>query len=437
MQTQKDHLHAYQTLVGRMSSALLRGDTAHGEQPAHRSRLGLVLGLVLGLLAAGGFWVYGLIKPGGNTSWKATGVVVLEKETGNRYVYLGGQLRPVLNQASAYLWLGASSARIVSVSRASLAGVPRGAPFGIPRAPDEVPPAGSLVRGAYLLCLTPVAGTMVLDAPDARRAAPAPDGTYLWVADPSGGQYLIWHDRKLPIQDATVPPALGLPARQPPVAPWTWLGVLLTGPSIGAAPIASYGRPGPRVAGRPHNVGDLLVQANPNGTKQDYVVLADGVSPVGPTDFALLQAKWGGAATPVTAAELVAAPHSSSTMDHLPDLVSSKPSPGRSCIRLSPQGTGLVEEMVVFDEAPVGRGVVLAPASAMYVASVPAPTGTGQKPDRYLITDRGIKYPLRDDESITALGYGGVEPLPMPADVLATLGTGPELSRAAVGVTQP
>jgi type VII secretion protein EccB len=434
MQTQKDHLHAYQTLVGRMSSALLRGDTAHGEQPAQRSKLGLVLGLVLALLAATGFWVYGLIKPGGNTRWRVKGTVIVEKETGNRYVYLGGELLPVLNQASLYLLLG-SAAPVVSVSRASLAGATRGAPVGIPGAPDELPPAGSLVRGGWLLCLTSVSGTMVLDAPAAGRATPPPGGTYQWVADDSGRQYLIWHDRKLPIQDDTVPPALGLPAGPPPVAPYAWLDSLPTAPAVGAPAIPGYGQPGPRVGGRPHRVGDLLFQANANGTRRDYVVLADGVAPVGPTDFALLQAKRGGAAAPVVAADLVAAARSASTVDQTPDLLPAKPSAGRFCVRQRPQGTDLRVDTVRYDEGDPERAVVLAPATGLYVASVPVPAGPGRKPDRYLITDQGIRYLMSDDQTITALGYGGVEPLPMPAEVLATLRTGPVLSRSALGVS--
>jgi hypothetical protein len=66
---------------------------------------------------------------------------------------------------------------------------------------------------------------------------------------------------------------------------------------------------------------------------------------------------------------------------------------------------------------PGGRGPL--------VAEQPAPgvTTTGTV---YLITDQGIKFALADSAQ-TALGYGDVAPMPVPAALLALVPTGPAL----------
>jgi len=46
--------------------------------------------MIIAVLLCGGFAVYGLINPGGATEWKQPGSIIVEKETGNRYLYLGG-----------------------------------------------------------------------------------------------------------------------------------------------------------------------------------------------------------------------------------------------------------------------------------------------------------------------------------------------------------
>ncbi|MET0134643.1 MAG: type VII secretion protein EccB, partial [Kibdelosporangium sp.] len=61
------------------------------------------------------------------------------------------------------------------------------------------------------------------------------------------------------------------------------------------------------------------------------------------------------------------------------------------------------------------------------------PLAAGRRtPDRYLITDQGVKYLIPDDESATALGLGGSPPVPIARELLTALPTGPALSRAAL-----
>src|SRR5215475_483997 len=106
MQSKKDQLQAHNFVVGRLRSALLRGDADAIETPTRRFSAAGFAGLLVGALLVAGFGVWGLIFPGGNRGWQAPGTIIVEKETGTRYLYLGGTLRPVLNLASARLLAG-------------------------------------------------------------------------------------------------------------------------------------------------------------------------------------------------------------------------------------------------------------------------------------------------------------------------------------------
>ena len=117
--------------------------------------------------------------------------MIVEKETGALYLYLprtaldsggstaqqpgqtprtpqapgqGGQgddanmiLVPVRNTTSALLIRG-SGMKKVSVSRESLAGIPRGPEIGIAQAPTSVPLAASIRSAPWAMCATAVAG---------------------------------------------------------------------------------------------------------------------------------------------------------------------------------------------------------------------------------------------------------------------------------------
>jgi hypothetical protein len=61
VQTQKDHVHAYTFLMGRMSTALVAGEISGPEVPGRRARRGFVIGAALAVLILIGFFVYGLI----------------------------------------------------------------------------------------------------------------------------------------------------------------------------------------------------------------------------------------------------------------------------------------------------------------------------------------------------------------------------------------
>lgn len=438
MQTQRDHVHAYQFMVRRMTSALVDGDPSALEPPARRSLTGLVIGVVLALLVAVGFGVFGIIVPGGNYAWQQPGAILVEEETGTRYVMLDGTLHPTLNQASAMLLAGKDAA-MHTISHNSLAGLPHGAPVGILGAPDPLPRPDALYRGALLLCLS------IPDDGGAASATLLPAGSgvtepsiqdYLLVRGPDGVSYLAWRGAKHRLADDAVAVALGLPTAVE--VPRLWLDLLRDGPEIGPPDIPGAGEPGGEIRGARRDVGQLFEQPA-SGGRQFFVLLRDGLARLSETDFTLLAAT--SRPLPITPAEVVAAPESGDTSlrDRLPDLTGVRPMQTADqsvCVSQVPTGTRVVAGIVLARRVPATAapgevGVALPPSSGLLVGAVPIPDGQ-RRPDRYLITDQGRVYAVPDDESMVALGLGRAKPVAMNARLLSALPAGPILSRQAL-----
>ena len=129
--------------------------------------------------ALAGVGVYGLIVPGGNKAWQTGDVIVVEKETGTRFVYVDGRLHPVTNYVSALLALGKKAGP--RACRASRWPTYRGGRGSVsPDAPDALPDRGRLLTGGWTLCSEPamdVAGAetsesvLMVGRPPAGRAA--------------------------------------------------------------------------------------------------------------------------------------------------------------------------------------------------------------------------------------------------------------------------
>ncbi|MFD0276380.1 type VII secretion protein EccB [Kitasatospora sp. NPDC127111] len=451
MQTRRDHVQSYQFAMGRLASALVGGDPGQGDSPTRRSALGTVLGAGVAGLLCGGFAVAGLLAPPASTAWRKDGAVVVEKETGNRYVYLDGELRPARNQASALLIAGGRAAP-ETVPAKVLAGTPRGVPVGIPDAPDAVPAAAGLLTGAWARCLrtdvrgvpapgaaggggtagsagagpaggaAPPAQTLVFGpAADALPGLPA-DRAAL-VAGPDGARHLLVGDTKYPVPADSALIALGLDDRPAVAVPADWLAAVPTGAPLAASAPPGAGAPAGTVAGQSTVTGQLF-RTGPGADAHHYVQRADGLAPVGPTEYALLAALPGAPAPrTVTAADLATAPLSADrgALNRLP-AVTGLPAPdaGALCLRTGPGGT------VRLVLAPVlARPVVLPPGTGV-LATAPA----GGPP--YLVTEQGARYRITDGDALRALGLGDARrALTLPADVLALLPEGPALGRAA------
>ena len=442
MQTRRDHLHAYRFAMGRLATALVSGDPGRGDSPTARAALGTFMGAGVVLLLCAGFGVYGLISPPANTSWRTAGSIVVEQQTGSRYLYLDGELRPVLNYASALLILG-TGATVRDASSASLNHTPYGSPVGIPDAPDTLPAPTALLSGPWTQCLrSDVPGGEVVDFDPAGHTAGLPADHQLLISGPHGNRYLLFNGVLYPVPSTSALIALGLDGDQALHAPQAWLSALPTGPALAAAPISGSGRPAARVAGQPTDVGQLFATAGA-GTGHEFVMTGDGVAPVGATEAALLAARPGTPAVrTVAATDLASAPVSSAPAPggSLPDVLDA-PAPALGstavCLRQQSDGAALSSQVVV-EHGPAATGdrtVLIPPTGGVLAVDQQQVAQQASDPQTYLVTDQGIAYPLGDGQAEQDLGLGSTGAMPLPESVLAVLPRGPVLDSSAARLT--
>jgi type VII secretion protein EccB len=468
MQTKRDQVQSHLCVVGRLNAAIVSGEPDAPDPPMRRVLTGGVTGLVVGALVVAGFGVYGLIKPGGSTDWKTEGALVQVKESAARYVYLGGELHPVVNFASAKLIAGQDS-HLASVHENTIKNAPHGLPVGIPGAPDALPKAGSLKGQDWSVCAAPVASdstgkatdqvVLSLNAPSPAAAGTREDGVLVQSSDTT--KYLIWHGRRHRFSTATGPFALGYRGIAPYPVAAQWLNMLPAGADLAPPPIPGRGNTGSDIGGRSTRVGQVFVASNPGTAKQYFVLFGDGLRQVNETladlvlgDPATTAAYQGQtvAALPLQAA--AAAPHLAPGGQGAGDLPPSPPhvtqAAGHPVCAVahagSPQGA-TVEVVVPRGGLPAGGvpvadndprtadRVVVTPGTGMLARSLPAPGN--ESGAEYLVTDLGVKYPLPSADAISALGYEGAAPVPVPPSMLDLLPTGPALDRTRATATQP
>ncbi|MGW4826371.1 type VII secretion protein EccB [Amycolatopsis japonica] len=449
MQTSRDHVHAYQFMTRRMTMALLSGEPDSGDIPARRARLGLVFGVLAAVLLLIGFLVYGLISPGGNTTWQRPGTIVVERESGTRYLYRDGLLKPALNFSSALLAAGRAS-HVELVSRSSLANVRRGTPFGIPGAPDALPGRTDLFAGNALACVPGIASrpitvtTLVVDPRSEVVALPA--GTRLRVAGPDGMEYVIQDSMKYPLVEPTALIALGLDTAPSAVVPGSWLSELATGPAIAAASVPDAGRPGGQVGDRSYAVGQLFQVKAVEGDRY-FVLLSDGLAPMSRTEFALMAAH-GEQAVTLDPAVATAAKRSAETslLARLPDLAGGPlAAPAKAlCVRHDRGATATAGQLMRMDSgeaaAAVARGAAVSatPGGGVFAVQV-AQAGPEQATKvvaRYLVTEQGLKYSIPDNESLELLGLSGAPMVTVDGEVLDAVPSGPALTIAALSAAE-
>ncbi|WP_089099946.1 type VII secretion protein EccB [Streptomyces hyaluromycini] len=442
MQTRRDHVQAYQFAMGRLASALVSGDPGRGDSPTRRSALGSVFGVGMAVLLCAGFGVYGLISPAAKEDWRKDGAIVLEEDTGNRYVYANGELRPVRNYASALLIAGERTAP-ETASAKSLAGVPHGTPVGIQGAPDTVPTASALATGAWARCLPGQGaqgakeaaghGQALLFGGSAAALVALPADRQVLLTGPGDTRYLLLRGVKYPVPGDSTLIALGLDDQAALPATADWLAAVPTGAALAAPVPAGAGKAAGQVAGQTSKVGQLFRTStdgtgNTGGTVHYYVMRSDGLARVNATEYALLAARPGAPAPrQVGQSDIAVAPVSAddATTGRVPDLSGVRALAGGTvCLTEASDGRARITV------GTPGAGGIVLPAGGGVLA-VPDGSPAGDRTE-YLITEQGLKYRIADTDAERALGFGdGKRRLTLPAGVLALVPDGPALSRAA------
>ncbi|WBB55554.1 type VII secretion protein EccB [Verrucosispora sp. WMMD573] len=463
MPSRRDQVQSYQFFVQRMTSALVAREPDPEAAPFRRlggAGFASVMVAVLCLAAVG---VYGLLRPGGATKWKEGGAVILEKETGTRYLYREGRLHPVLNYASALLAME-TAAPTISVSRNSLVGTPRGPRIGIPFAPDALPPAGRILEGPWTLCTQParnaaggVVATTVLTVGRAPGGGREPGDSALLVRDRKTDRlHLVWRDHRYEIRSEKIV-LEGLTMSAEPVVEvgGAWLNALPAGEPI--APRRVVDRGATSTALPDARVGQVFVVESQGGSRQYYLAERTRLVPITPVQADVVMADgetqlaYPGEARPypieLAAGTAAAAPKAAAPAqgrhrapEQRPEIARLAGDQPAICAAYQPgtdEPTLLLDAQVQPVREPVRTGeqtgdgipladrVVIEPGHGVLVAAVSSPdqeTGTLN-----LVTDLGHRYPLASEGVPAILGYAKVQPVRLPASLVVRLPEGPVL----------
>ena len=454
MLSRRDLIHSRQHLRQRLVCAVVSHRPDPLDWAGRHATTAMFAGLMVLVIALGGTAIYGKIFPGGSKAWRKCDAVIVERETGAKYVcgVTAGKLHPTLNFASASMIIG--STKQVVVARASLTW-PRGEPVGIDGAPDNLPEPKRLLKGRWSLCSvirpdetgTGRPSTVVLVGASPAGGQAVGDRA-LMVAGPDGGRQLIWRGTRYPIsKPEIVLPVLGLaPAQGVPVGA-AWLAPIPVGATLGPIEVTGVGQVLPKLPRM--KVGQLARVTNADGTTRFYLAQQQGLQEVtelqkslvrtnntqppvtlSPTDLAtpgltiMSPMTWTGIAPPTT----------------MPSFASPRTAEQSICATLGnrlPVGVVLdgslpsTADRITPSKQPAGRAPV---ADAVIVPATYGALVTGLASDnapdgaRALVTDLGIRYALADADSAKAMGLSGT-PVPVPAGLLDLLPEGPSLDR--------
>ncbi|MFF3376836.1 type VII secretion protein EccB [Streptomyces sp. NPDC002680] len=469
MQSKRDQVQAHMFVMGRLTSSMLRADPDAPESPQGRTNRGVVIGVVIAVLISAGAFVLGLLKPGTKDSWQATGTLVVNKETGSRYLYLDGRLRPVRNYSSARLLMGADM-KVVTVGSASLRDTPHGAPVGIDGAPDALPGGGDLDTGPWQVCSGTASGSTGTTLAVGREATASglPTTRALLVTGPDKADYLVWRGSKLRLDDASnAREALGYGSTPRTAVSAAFLNSLPSGPDLAPQQVQDKGAAGPSLGGLRTRLGQVFRVAVPGTAERYYLLESTGLTPLTATGAALLlgdpdtQEKvydGGPAQVAVLGADALngrLTPGTSEAAQN-PDLPQAPPEvvgideDTTACVRITTSAEGPRVSVAIETAAALGPAAQAPPEgltpACLPVARITVRPGGGALVRAlgaggsqvggtlYLVTDTGMKYRVGTAKALSALGYSEGQANGLPSPLLAMLPTGPDLSAEAAVV---
>jgi type VII secretion protein EccB len=443
MRTKREQVAAHRFIVRRIISAMVSGEPETLDLPMRRMAMSAIAGTAIAALVFAGFWVVGLIWPGGAQSWQVDGAIIVEEETGTRFVYWEGQLHPVRNYASALLITSSGDREVHTVHQESLADTPRGGLLGISDAPDALPTADLFVSTPWQTCsardpIDPTAfDSHVVIGEELGHGTPLDDsGVLLSQGDKV---FLVVGNTKYLVPSKKAMPALGADEEQIIAADSVLVNSLYTGPDL-KIEVPKMGDKGRELDGESYDIGAVFTNND-----RYYVLLDDGLAAIGELAAELI----GTTQVPLSTSEVAA--NGSDSVIEPADFPSSRPqmvsdmagddtaicsvySGGELSVRMySPIPQRLSDNTMT---APTGEADevntadhVLLPGG--YGALIRAESSPGAKGGTvYLVTDQGWKFGLTAD-TLAAFGYKDVRATAVPSSLVALLPTGPNLTQAA------
>ncbi|REE96583.1 type VII secretion protein EccB [Thermomonospora umbrina] len=461
MQSRRDLYQAHRLMMQRVGLALLQAEPDTAESPMKRLTIGAFSGAMAALIIAGVFGIWGLLSPGGAKGLDKGGILIIEKETGTKYIYDANskKMLPVANYASAMLALN-SSGKVErrSVSRKSLRRFERGPMIGIAGAPDSLPDSKQLIKGPWSVCVRRAeAATGVSQMYTALAAGREVGGRALGdgeaLAVKSGGQsWVIWKGNRmrLGLSDAQATSITG--GTQAVEVAGTWLNAIPATGDFVDPPVSGRGEQTTRAPGGQGRVGQIF-RADPGGGRSAlwYVLLKDGLSAISETQAQLLLSNpattqaYPGAQARFLPVDVPTASSVQSAIrlfsDALPPTLprfarwdtmaplcvvyaggsvtaarltigGSLPAPSSSALGTGAGGGSAVDQVVL----PPGGAALVGLAS-----------GSGAVSSLSIVSDQGIRFALPSPEIAAKLGFDASKATPVPSSVIHLIPSGPAL----------
>ncbi|MEV0252244.1 type VII secretion protein EccB [Nocardia sp. NPDC050712] len=475
--TTRAQVNGYRFLLRRLDHALVRRDVRMLHDPMRSHSRSLLVGAVLGLLITAGAAIMAFLRPVGAIG---DAQIVMGKESGALYVIVADQegrqkLHPVLNLASARLISGSSESP-TSVKDSKLAPMARGSLVGIPGAPSSLPGSGFGATSEWSLCdrvklsaggsavsATGVDTTVIAGNPELNQRIRRTGAEEAILVRREDKTYLLYEGKRAEVDmtNSVMTRTMQLSAHRPRPAGTGFLDAAAAVPPLAAPTIPLAGSPGPgRLSDVP--IGGVISVAGNGGSRELYVVLADGVQRI--TEFAadvLRTANSQGmrdikAVTPdvLTGIAQVRQLPLQHFPERAPKILSAEDAPV-ACISWSKQQApkGAVDgpadraaislfvgaqlpltdsqKPVELATADAGGDRVdaayLRPGTGEFVQVTGMEPGSPRRGSLFYVADSGIRYGLPDVETATTLGLGDTPRL-APWAIVGQLVPGPTLS---------
>ncbi len=468
MASKRDQLQAHQFLLQRVVSGLVIQETDPEVPPFRRPAVAAFSSIAIALVGLAIAGVFGLFSPGGNKSFRDGKSVIVEADTGTRYVFVGGRLHPVTNYASALLIIG-EHAPTKRVSRNSLVDEPRGPLIGIPDAPDGLPDRKHLLGGPWTMCSqpttddtgAPIEQSVLMVGRQPPGGTATGDRAMLLDVPATGKHYLLWRGYRHEITDlATVFAGLALSQESRVRAGVAWVDVLPAGPKVGPIRVSNPGGRSQALRSRPGvRAGQLFVVRTSDGNRQYYLATADRLMALSQFQYdiqvAARQTRLANGGHLPTAVPLgpdevtrvvnVAGVAAAALPRARPAFVQTHSGSGAvTCARFD---AGAIAPRLIAEPrmpapdlamktpgrtafgTPLADRVSVTPGWAGLVEVVPA--GRAATGTISLVTDQGRMYALDSPDVLKVLGYEGVKPIRIPAGLAVRIPAGPALDPAA------
>jgi type VII secretion protein EccB len=440
---------AQRFLTRRMEHALVCHDDTIDDAPLRAQSRSLAAGCVLAAIVVAGCALLSVVRPQG-TPGQAP--IIMARESGAVYVRVGDTWHPAFNLASAHLAARSAAAPVV-VAESSVAGLKRGSTIGIPGAPPSL--GVPLPATPWSVC--DGNRTVVVAGP-----SPARGSNRLVLVTPRGESaattYLLYDGWRaaVDLRDRAVVQALHLDGVDPISVSRALLDIVPEAPAVATPPVPGFGAAGPQALGG-NGIGTVLRVVR-TGSDEFYVVLADGVQRIGEVAADVIRFGYRGPAElpTVTPAEIARVPAVTGLpVGRFPPNAS--PPVGAQtgavvCAQWNPGDADAPTTTAIFTDrattldglragefvqadgsGPLVDGAVLPAGRTGYLRSARTFGDDGATGPRFLVTDSGVAYGVRDDDAAKYLGLTA-PPEPVPWSILAHLPAGPELSTDAASV---